>query len=74
MTQQEKDEFNQRRKAQLQKDNKGRIIGAVITAVIGLACFLQAPFGKRGVRTKSWTKIRSITGGDRAHVFLRRAA
>ncbi len=37
MTQQEKDEFNQRRKAQLQKDNKGRIIGAVITAVIGLA-------------------------------------
>lgn len=36
MTQQEKDEFNQRRKAQLQKDNKGRIIGIVVTAVIGL--------------------------------------
>ena len=37
-------------------------------------CFLQALFAERGVRTKSWTKMRSITGGGHAHVFLRRTA
>lgn len=36
MTQQEKDEFNQRRRTQLQKDNKGRIRWAVIIPAIGL--------------------------------------
>ena len=29
---------------------------------------------KKGVRTKSWTKIRLITGGGHAYVFLRRKA
>lgn len=36
MTQQEKDEFNQRRQERLKKDNKGRIKWAIIIAAIGL--------------------------------------
>ena len=31
-------------------------------------------YKKKGVRTKSWTKIRLITGGGHAYVFLRRKA
>lgn len=43
-----------------------------LSYIIMQECKCQAKFYIVGVRTKSWTKTWSITGGGQAHVFLRR--